>query len=164
MNWEVAGVVAEIVGATAVVITLIYVSVQIRLSRLASQIESSYTTVEIYATWRSHLIENGEIAAIVAKANRGEPLEPDEDIRIATLMDDLFVTTAISHAGGVSADVFYDPLSEVRYIERIFRQNPGLAPYWPRSKEYMDKALPSFSAALDSHLSGMSFPLLRAQQ
>ena len=159
MNWEYAGIVAEIVSAAAVVITLAYLAVQIKLSREASQVETSYTTVELYGNWRSHLIENNEIATIIAKANCGEELTPAEDIRIATLIDDLFVTLGNTHVGGVTGNAFYDASGEINYAERLFEKNPGLVPYWRDTREYVINAIPEFVAAMDAHLEGKTFPL-----
>jgi hypothetical protein len=159
MNWEIIGVFAEIIGAGAVVVTLAYLAVQIRLGREASQVQSSYSALEVYGNWRSHLIENDRLAAIVAKANRGEAIRGAEDVQIATLMDDLFLTSAISHGSGKS-NVLYGSSVEAEYLERIFRQNPGLAPYWNRTRDYLSSLAPEFVNQVDAQLADKSFPYL----
>ena len=152
MNWEAIGVIAELLGATAVVVTLLYLAVQMRLAREATQVQSTYSTIEVYANWRGHLIENGDLAGLVAKANRGEELSDKEDIQVSTLMDDLFAMTAMSHASNAKADAFYESASEVEYVIRLFDQNPGLTKYWNRTREFLEIATPDYARAVDIRL------------
>jgi hypothetical protein len=44
MNWDAIGAISEIVGALSVVITLIYLAVQVRMSRIQSAAETTYST------------------------------------------------------------------------------------------------------------------------
>ena len=160
MDWEVIGVVAEIVGAVAIIITLIYLSVQMRLAREASQLQSSYSTIEVYGNWRTHLIENERLAATVAKANRGESLTSEEDIQVATLMDDLFIALSISQASGAKSMALYDPSAEIEYVNRIFAQLPGLAPYWNRTRDFIMIIGPDFAKAVDVLMSETKYPFV----
>ena len=57
MNWDAAGVIAEIIGAAAVVITLMYLSIQIRSAREETQVQGTYPSLDQYANWQSHLID-----------------------------------------------------------------------------------------------------------
>ena len=159
MNWEAIGVVAEIVGALAVVITLIYLSVQLRLGREATQAQSSYATIDMYESWRSHLIENAQLAGIVARANRGEPLTDEEQIRVSDLMDDLFIALAVSQATGARTEALYDRSAEREYVRRTFSKNPGLAPFWEQTRDYIHIMGPDFAKQIDSLMAETSFPL-----
>jgi hypothetical protein len=79
MTFEEAGIIAEVVSAIAVVVSLLYLAVQIRHSSLINE-----------ATTRTHLTElsqnilyNGtDHAEIFAKANAGESLTDAERIKI----------------------------------------------------------------------------------
>ena len=157
MNWDAIGAVGEIVGAAAVVATLLYLSVQMRLSREAAQVQSSYSTIEVYSHWRAHLIEDERLAAIVAKADRGEALAPEEDLSVGTLMDDLFIALAITQVSGATARAFYagaagSSTPEIEYLLRLFCQHPGLVPYWGRIHAYLVLVRPDFVAAVDARL------------
>ena len=70
MNWEVVGVVTEIVGTITIVVTLIYVLIQIRLNshQLERTIQATRTqnwqsVCENFNTWREMVLasNNGEI-------------------------------------------------------------------------------------------------------
>ena len=74
MNWEVLGAVAEIVGAAAVLITLIYLSVQTRMTRIAAEETSKHatqqatnSTVEMYSRWRSMALNGADVSGILSK-------------------------------------------------------------------------------------------------
>ena len=157
MNWDAIGAVGELVGAAAVVATLLYLSVQMRLSREAAQVQSSYATIDVYSQWRSHLIGNERLAQIVAKADRGEALAAEEDIPVAMLMDDLLIALAITQVSGATAQAFYTGATrastpEIEYLLRLFREHPGLVPYWGRIRDYMNFVRPDFVAAVDTRL------------
>ena len=58
MNWEALGTLAEIISAAAVLITLIYLSVQMRITRVAAEETSKHATqqatnaaLEMYSRW-----------------------------------------------------------------------------------------------------------------
>ena len=56
MNWDAIGAVGELVGATAVVVTLVYLSVQLRQNTAASQ----------NATWQAILRQLGDLDVLEA--------------------------------------------------------------------------------------------------
>jgi hypothetical protein len=49
MNWEAIGAIGEIVGAVAVVATLIYLANQIRVAGTAAESAGSYASAEVYS-------------------------------------------------------------------------------------------------------------------
>jgi hypothetical protein len=149
VNWEAIGVIAEIVGAMAVVITLIYLSVQIRLTRKEGQVHASYYSLERYANWRSHLLNNRDLAVAVAKANKGEQLTEDETIRLTTLMDDLITTSYASHTVSLQSDPHYHRSSEVDYLIAFLKANPGMVPHWKRFCVFAEQSAPAFLKEMD---------------
>lgn len=56
MNWEVVGVLAEVVGAIGVVISLIYVAVQVRSNTRALTASASFETAHSWATFNEMLV------------------------------------------------------------------------------------------------------------
>ena len=69
MSWDAIGAVGEIIGAAAVVISLIYLAIQIRTQNAESRAAAMH---DISVGWRaaSEQFTNGELAAIFIKANR----------------------------------------------------------------------------------------------
>jgi hypothetical protein len=90
MNWDAIGAISEIIGAIAVVVTLSYLAVQVRMSRITAAAESTYSNVEAYSRWRIAILQNSDIARAIAAANRGETLTDEEQVLLRNLMDDFF--------------------------------------------------------------------------
>ena len=145
MNWDAAGVLVEAIGMTVVLVTLIYLSMQIRLAREESQIHSTYSSVNLYANWRSHLIDNPDLSELIAKANLGENLSEAEELRISTFMDDFIFTSFLSHATSRKGHPLYAQSAEVEYLVGFLEANPGLESHWERLRDYVDAWDPEFA-------------------
>ena len=98
MNWEAAIGIAEIVGATAVVISLIYVAIQIKQNshvinqnNQLSQAEAFQHINTHYSDVMSQLAMDAELAHIYRKAIEGQQLDPDESIRYMGFLSTFFV-------------------------------------------------------------------------
>jgi hypothetical protein len=90
MNWEIGAAVAEIVGAIAVVISLIYLALQIRaqtnLSRLAAQHEVSKGIREA-----SLLFATEDISGLFARGNNDFDSMPEAElVRLIVAITNLF--------------------------------------------------------------------------
>jgi hypothetical protein len=92
MNWDALGAVAELIGALAVVITLIFLAIQLR--RGAYSIDESNRLQKAAAIdrhndsvsrWRGRLIDNRETALLWAKAKEDEPLDKVEQVQVHNL-------------------------------------------------------------------------------
>ena len=81
MNWDAIGAVGEIVGASAVVLSLAYLAVQIRLQNRESR---ASTVTHLTEQWNSATLavaQNGELAKVWTAGLRGEALPEDERAR-----------------------------------------------------------------------------------
>ncbi|MFT7244262.1 MAG: hypothetical protein ACI82A_001612 [Candidatus Azotimanducaceae bacterium] len=89
MNWDAVGAIAELVGAGAVVLTLIYLAIQLRHNTQAVRGESERGTLEDGNSWMYKLIENPEIAELYRKGLRGGELSSNDRLRFRLLMGTL---------------------------------------------------------------------------
>lgn len=90
MNWEAAGAVGEIIGALAVVISLLYLAMQIRTqvaqARLQAFHEMSRQFREVTA-----LFANPDISDVFVRANKDfESMSDSELVRLIVLTTNLF--------------------------------------------------------------------------
>ncbi len=132
MNWDAVGAVGEIVGAIAVVATLLYFAVQIRTAQVAGASSATYSAMEAFSRWRKSILDNADVAESLTKANLREKLTGREERLVRTLADDLFVLIVVSPTeieGWGQLD--RTPL-ELEYLRMIFEENPGLIPQWER--------------------------------
>jgi len=80
MNWEAIGAVGEIVGATAVVLSLIYLAIQVRQNSNMARAESRLRLVD---TWRefSNSLESGDVYAFGRGLQHYPELPPAEIVK-----------------------------------------------------------------------------------
>ena len=67
MNWEAAGAIGEIIGATAVIGTLLYLGLQIRQQNLAQQLQVKESILEGFNRANEHLATNPDLGALFVK-------------------------------------------------------------------------------------------------
>jgi hypothetical protein len=87
MNWEAIGAVAEIVGATAVVASLLYLSVQVRQNTAAATTQTYDSVIAGFNSVNALVIAKDEVAGIFQRGTTDpSSLSDSEAIRFAFLM------------------------------------------------------------------------------
>ena len=82
MNWDAIGAIGEIVGALAVVTSLIYLSIQIRTQNMESKVASVHEINEGYRAVTAEMMKPS-LAAVWAKAQNGfDSLDDGEKMQI----------------------------------------------------------------------------------
>lgn len=130
MNWDAMGAVGEVIGAIAVVATLIYLSVQTRQNTKAVEHATARGVAEDANAWRYRIVENAEVSELLRGGLR-EPdsLSPNDKYRFRMLMDALVFHW--QHAFDAGSPV---PTTN---ITRMLG-TPGGAWYWARAKDVLD--------------------------
>jgi hypothetical protein len=77
VNWDAIGAVAEVIGALAVLITLIYLALQIRQNTRAINSSALDSTVNTISIARQSIYENDDVARVYLKG-MATPEELDE--------------------------------------------------------------------------------------
>ena len=109
MNWEALGTLAEIIGAIAVLVTLIYLSIQTRLTRLAAEETSKYASqqalndvVSMYSQWRGTILTTTDVAEVLVKAKGASELTEKEKLVFATYFHELFFVSVSAYRSAFS--------------------------------------------------------------
>jgi hypothetical protein len=152
MELEQVYYVGELVAAIAVIASLIFVGIQMRHSRLASQAQGTINTSEIYSRWRMAIMESSDLANIVDKANSENELSGAERIKLAAMADELFISASVAYASGGQTGLVHDRQGEIDYITIILDQNPGLIRAWQLSKQVTNSVSTQFVDIIDDHL------------
>ena len=93
MNWEAISAIGEIIGAGAVVLSLVYVAVQIRQNTNTLRGAAAAEAVAAIREWNSRIVDDPAINAIFMKGVEGMTnLSPEEKARFVPLMFNLFKT------------------------------------------------------------------------
>jgi hypothetical protein len=79
VNWDAIGAIGEIVGAIAVVATLLYLAAQTRINTNAVKTSTFFEANESLAEMQLRLIENPDLFQIMVRAQRGEVDFNEED-------------------------------------------------------------------------------------
>jgi hypothetical protein len=126
MNWEAIGAAAESVGSLAVIITLVYLTIQLRQNTKAIEHSTSRGVIDDANQWMYKLIENPEIAELYLAGMRGDEQSSSDRLRFGLLMNALFVHW--SHALQTGA-FFVVNNSQIAGV----LSHPGGAAYWRRT-------------------------------
>ena len=128
VNWEAAGAIGEIVGAAAVVVSLVYLALQIRPQNREARAASVHQVMHEYSTAIS-ILQQPEMADVwVAAIADFDSLSPSQRIRFI-----IYLTVAIRsfedaffqwREGRLEADVWHallTPLLDVKSTEAFGR-------------------------------------------
>ena len=142
MNWDAVGAIAELLGALGVIISLAYLSVQIRQN--TKQIGEHSRELRIaaldaiassFSRFRDPLIRDPELAALWLKGIEDyDALDPVEQVRIGRLFQELFFAhqnTWTRYIEGATAEaVWRDQAGAIAANLR----HPGIRTWWGRTR------------------------------
>jgi hypothetical protein len=92
MNWSQAGSIADVVSGIAVVISLVYLSIQVRGNTKATKANAFQGVIRSEMELAEVFIEN---AAIWDKVVNGEPIAEGEEIRKAIVLYNMFMLDTV---------------------------------------------------------------------
>jgi hypothetical protein len=159
MNWEAIGTIGEIVGSIAVVISLIYVSLQIRHANKQSELDAlRYTWGEMHL-FADKLSESLETASIV---NRGrsslESLDENEYLifehihhRLLSTIESWHMQVTVTSQPGPYLD---NQLNNMAEIIKGYMSYPGTRELWRSFRPYYQPIAELVDKNLDSLKSG----------
>ena len=156
MNWDAVGAVAELAGAVGVIVTLLFVALQVRHSAKATDnnsIELKATRLRYAADAVSRFSEliagNKEVASIWRRGVAGEELDEDE----ATQFSWLFRNFVQIHVTGYYDSGDDDPVkrdSNVEIVAGMVSRNDGLQKPWAEAaRRFRNAARGEFVDAVD---------------
>ena len=90
MNWDAIGAVGEVVGAIAVILTLLYLAAQIRQNTTSLQGQTDMDYARETANWSARITANPELVELWLRGVRGEPLSESDSIRYCLLNSEWF--------------------------------------------------------------------------
>ena len=159
MNWEALETIAEIVGATAVLITLVYLSIQTRLTRIAAEETSKHATqqatnaaVEMYSRWRAMAISGADVADTVSKARSDEPLTEREKVVLEAYYQELFFVSGVAYRSAINAASGHIAPNDAMHLAFVLDGNSFAYEYWQIMKEYVGNVCAEFVDEVDKRL------------
>jgi hypothetical protein len=126
MNWEAIGAIGEVVGAVVVIITLVYLTIQLRQNTKAIEHSSYWGVFDDAYQWMYKLIENPEISELYLAGMQGDEQSSGDRLRFSLLMNTLFVHWSHALTAGAFEVVNNSQIAGVLSY-------PGGAAYWRRT-------------------------------
>jgi hypothetical protein len=159
MTIQELGSLGELVGAIAVLATLVYLSLQTRQARIAAEetakysgLQATHSMLDLYFDWRRTLFSDPAHREIIAKANEGEELTNSERFTVGLIFHDLFFAAAYSNLSAASGGSIHEEEADVEYIVWVLRENPCAVPEWNRTKSMVARMDRNFVMQVDREL------------
>ena len=163
MSWDAVGALGELVGAAAVLATLVYLAIQTRLTRKAVEESSqhayqqaTHTAIGMYSDWRRSILATPQLATIMVKAKREGQLDEDEQILYSICFQDLFFAAAASYRGVIHNTAGYDDSIGVAHLAGILKENPLAKVEWDNASTIVRGISPEFTKAVNAALNETS--------
>lgn len=152
MNWDALGAIAELLGAAAVFITLVYLALQIRQNTKAVRASAMHASVTHIAELRRDVYSDGEMADIYMRGGIApESLNPVEQTRYRTLVHNMMMSQVNTYAQVRYADLPEDSWTSQAPIIRRVLGNPGGRWFWKSFSHEFDE---HFRDEIDAILAG----------
>jgi hypothetical protein len=151
VNWDAIGAVGEVAGALGVIVTLLYLSAQIRSSNVASKVEAKLAFQTMYTDFLRMQIDSPELNELFLKGRKQlESLEKQEFYRFTNLALLSFSQFSAGHflqaQGTLSRSDYHENLAVVRFWLR----GEGTRKWWVKYGRYMYGE--EFVAFIDSEI------------
>ena len=119
MSWDAIGALGEIAGALAVVVSIAYLSIQIRASIRQGKNAQTLRFQEQFAQLSAQTINNAEHAELIRKLVMSESLSANEEVRAYA-----YASMLINFWGGADSAFHYGQISEPYYLSLIHISEP----------------------------------------
>ena len=138
MNWDTAAAIAEIVGAIAVVITLLYVARELRQNSRSLAVSALRDTTSNWHEWSNMLATSPDLADIVATGNRSpDELSESEALRYGAFVQSFFDNVESYRSLVVDHEIEKD-LEVLESIVRRRVSETGIRAWWRRNIDDYD--------------------------
>lgn len=163
MNWDALGAVSEIVGAAGVVITLIFLVVQLKQNTRAMQESNRLERAaaidrhtDSVGSWRSMLAQNRELAEIYLKATNNESLDKLEWMRLNHIWINLVNTQRSNFERAKVVGEAGLATQAVRSVAREVVSSAVLQSMWEVAKPWHKLASPDFVEVVTEEITFLS--------
>jgi hypothetical protein len=147
MNWDAFGAIGEVVGATAVVVSLIYVSIQLRSGTRALQTTTRDSVFKSLQEWNLVVMADPRLGWIFQSGTRDfEGLGEEDRARYLHVMYSFFKVFEgiyLHHLDGVVSPEIWEPNL---MMLTVYATQPGGRRYWEARKAAYD---PRFNAVME---------------
>ena len=159
MSLQELGAIGELIGGLAVLLTLIYLAIQTKQTRVAAEetanfasSQATYTTVDTYLNWRTLIVYNPDVSKVIAKARADVPLEDHEQILFSNVFEHLFFAAAASHRGSTENASLHLAFGDENYVLLMLQANPKAVEDWRAMEDLVAAVSPELVSFVNEGL------------
>jgi hypothetical protein len=139
-NWEAISAIGQIVGALAVVISLIYLASQVRGSARATRIASERSLVEMFIQFAQQLAVHPHLSELYCRGIHDfESLKGAEVVRFSAFMDQMFKLFEEAYHGQLERHMDARVWRGVDAALRDFNTYPGVQAWWRTRSQWFSE-------------------------
>ena len=141
MSWEAVSGIAEIVGALVVVISLLYVAIQIQQNTKATRYQATQNLISSMSDAHFRISEDGELAALMRKgcSSRGS-LNEDEQLRFNMWLFSTYNQYDFAYHQYRAGELDEEIWRKMEFELPLWINNlPGVGEWWQQDKVRMSK-------------------------
>ena len=131
MSWDALGAVAELLGAIAVIASLLYLGLQIRASNKQSKAQTFHLVASEQARVSDSITNVPENFAVWLRLHHGDELSTEEYTRARFIISRVvqsFLAIEIGHENGQISDDFYED-SKLQFNTMLGREHTSVETY-----------------------------------
>lgn len=146
INWDALGAIGELIGAVAVVATLLYLAIQIRQNNASQRIAAKQEMTRQFADFIDMLVLHPDICSIHDRGLAGEVLSATDKSIFTRLMAKVAWQFSTMHLQYVVQKLHAGDWEESRSLIAYYCSTPGFQTFWqsrnrahgPEFLQYMD--------------------------
>ena len=150
MTLEAASFIAQIIGGIAVVLSLVYVGMQIKQNTKTTRMAAAQTHQAMFGSIEELFITNQQLVELVLRASRGEEISAVDQWRLTGLFRHVLRTWQTGHfmyTTGVLEKTIW--LTQAALFEGIIQQDRAMQDHFRRERATLD---PAFAEHVDAAL------------
>ena len=140
-----AAKVAEVVGAVAVVVGLLFVVIEIRENTIAQQFSATQTLVSEYNTAVSAINDREFVCIYIRAGNDFQSLSQSDKIRFSILMQPVFRTFEQLHYSDLNGTIDVNVYSGFERQYAAMMQLPGNRQYWAARRDWFGQTFQEYT-------------------
>lgn len=147
LNWGAIGAIADLVAATGVIASLLYLAAQVRASTVASSVEAKLVSTRLLNDFMDSLIENPELNDLYLRGvnDLGLLSGEEEYFRFSNMSLKAFWYFSAGHFQFKSGSLSEEEFHEVRSVLRYWLRGAGCRAWWAKiGRESMSPAFREF--------------------
>jgi hypothetical protein len=150
VNWEAIGAIGEIVGAGGVIVSLLYLAVQVQAATRANRRENAHQLNEATRGWWAQLSEDSERASIWQRGLTDyASLTPTEALQFSAMVLHLMTISEELHFARIDKDVPHWVGSPYRIGRREIVSLPGFSAWYAERGHWLS---PEFREVVEAEM------------